>query len=102
MMAADRVFAVSKRTRAEIVHNYGIDHRKVVVRHTAVNMEMPETEKLSPHDKFAVDKVVTFFGRITSVHSLASIDRLVRESMEISRLRRGSLGYRESRFFLST
>lgn len=66
MMAADRVFAVSKRTRAEIVHNYSIDHSKVVVVHNAVDPEMSEIENLSPQDKYAVDKVVTFLGRVTS------------------------------------
>lgn len=66
IMAADRVFAVSKRTRAEIVHNYGVDHRKVVVMHNAVNLVVPEIVKSAPQNKYATDKVVTFLGRVTS------------------------------------
>lgn len=66
IIEADRVLAVSRRTRAEIVHNYGVDSAKVAVLHNAVDLSASELVKTTVQNKYATDKVVTFLGRMTS------------------------------------
>lgn len=62
MEYADRVIAVSNRTRKVIIEKYGIDPGKVVTLHNAVANEITNDERyVNPLD----DKIVTFLGRIT-------------------------------------
>ena len=62
MLAADKVIAVSNRTRNVIIEKYGIDPDKVVTLHNAVAMGVTHRERYeNPLD----EKIVTFLGRIT-------------------------------------
>ena len=62
MQHADRVIAVSNRTRQVIIDKYGIDPDKVVTLHNAVTMGVTHAERYqNPLD----EKIVTFLGRIT-------------------------------------
>lgn len=64
MQNADRIIAVSHRTKEMIVSRYNIPHEKVVVVHNAV--EKSETTNLQGEIRpFGDDKIVTFLGRIT-------------------------------------
>ncbi len=63
MMAADRVIAVSHMTRKTVIERYGIDPRKVVTVHNAV--EPSNKQGASKYEKQVKEKVVTFLGRIT-------------------------------------
>ena len=62
MQAADRVIAVSERTRRIVIGKYGIPADKVVTVHNAVRFG--ESEEAAP-ERAVKDKVVTFLGRIT-------------------------------------
>ena len=64
LQAADKVIAVSNLTRMAIIQNYGIDPRKVVTIHNAV--EPLENQELNKVCQFVPDKVVSFLGRITA------------------------------------
>ncbi|MBU0614780.1 MAG: glycosyltransferase family 4 protein [Nanoarchaeota archaeon] len=61
MQEADAVIAVSNFTKDKIIEHYGINPDKINVVHNAV--EFPETEPKK--EKFGLDKVVLFLGRIT-------------------------------------
>jgi glycosyltransferase involved in cell wall biosynthesis len=62
MLFADRVIAVSNRTRQVIIDKYGIAPEKVVTLHNAVTMGVTQYDRdANPLD----DKIVTFLGRIT-------------------------------------
>jgi len=62
MEYADRVIAVSNRTRDVIIERYGIAPEKVVTLHNAVIMGITQRERYqNPLD----EKIVTFLGRIT-------------------------------------
>ena len=62
MEHADRVIAVSNRTRQVIIDRYGIPAEKVVTLHNAVTMGVTHQERYqNPLD----EKIVTFLGRIT-------------------------------------
>jgi glycosyltransferase involved in cell wall biosynthesis len=62
MLCADRVIAVSNRTRDVIIERYGIPADKVVTLHNAVIMGPSGREQyVNPLD----EKIVTFLGRIT-------------------------------------
>lgn len=61
MLAADRIIAVSNRTRAVIIERYGINPDKVFTVHNAV-FTTPEE---SGTRKTVKDKIVTFLGRVT-------------------------------------
>ncbi|GAB1418207.1 glycosyltransferase family 4 protein [Bacteroidales bacterium] len=63
MEAADRVITVSNLTRKIVIEKYGIDPRKVVTVHNAV--EPIDKSDLELPDKQVKEKVVTFLGRIT-------------------------------------
>lgn len=63
MMAADRVIAVSNMTRKTVIERYGIDPRKVVTVHNAV--EPSNKQDALKYEKQVKEKVVTFLGRIT-------------------------------------
>lgn len=62
MEYADRVIAVSNRTRRTIIEKYGINPEKVITLHNAVAMQPSNEEK---HENPLEDKIVTFLGRIT-------------------------------------
>lgn len=63
MEAADRVITVSNYTRDIVINRYGIDPRKVVTVHNAVE----PTDHLYRllQQKHVKEKVVTFLGRVT-------------------------------------
>lgn len=63
MMAADRVIAVSNMTRKTVIERYGIDPKKVVTVHNAV--EPSNKQGALKYEKQVKEKVVTFLGRIT-------------------------------------
>ncbi len=63
MQAADKVIAVSNLTRKIVIERYGIDPRKVVTVHNAV--EPSDKPELTGVHKQVKEKVVTFLGRIT-------------------------------------
>jgi glycosyltransferase involved in cell wall biosynthesis len=63
MENADLVIAVSNMTRQIVIERYGIDPKKVVTVHNAVDHEVAQ-ENLDIQKKLE-DKVVTFLGRIT-------------------------------------
>ncbi len=63
MEAADKVITVSNLTRKIVIEKYGIDPRKVVTVHNAV--EPVDKSELELPDKQVKEKVVTFLGRIT-------------------------------------
>ncbi len=64
MEMADRVIAVSHRTKNMVIERYGIDPSKILVVHNGVEQTKPV-----PYDKearpFQKDKIVLFLGRIT-------------------------------------
>jgi glycosyltransferase involved in cell wall biosynthesis len=63
MEAADRVITVSNLTRNTVIHNYGIDPKKVVTVYNAVD-PVVQQEKITVNKGFD-EKIVTFLGRIT-------------------------------------
>ncbi len=62
MQEADKVIAVSELTRNIVINKYGIDPKKVVAVHNAVDFSGREDIKV---ERNVNDKVVTFLGRIT-------------------------------------
>jgi glycosyltransferase involved in cell wall biosynthesis len=62
MLHADRVIAVSNRTRQVIIEKYGIDPDKVVTLHNAVTMGVTHLDR---YQNPLEEKIVTFLGRIT-------------------------------------
>lgn len=64
MEMADRVIAVSHRTRDMVINRYGIDPRKVTVVHNGVERSKP-VEYDKKKRPFKKDKIVLFLGRIT-------------------------------------
>jgi glycogen synthase len=62
MEEADRIIAVSQWTKDIIVHNYGVDPKKVFVVHNGVMPSEAQDFTLIPKIS---DQVVTFLGRIT-------------------------------------
>ncbi len=62
MEAADRVVTVSDLTRNIVINKYGIDPRKVVTVHNAVDFSGRDDIHV---ERGVRDKVVTFLGRIT-------------------------------------
>jgi len=86
MEAADQVITVSNLTRNTVINKYGIDERKVVTVHNAIeHSKLKEIEEIKRHLK---EKVVTFLGRITfqkgpeyfieAAHKILKRDRNVR------------------------
>lgn len=63
MHAADRVIAVSHRTRDIIIHRYGVPPEKVIAIHNAVDFQ--DGQETSALPRPFPEKVVTFLGRIT-------------------------------------
>lgn len=63
MEMADRIITVSEFTRRIVVNRYGIDQKKVVTVHNAVEHSANKNETSFSH-AFR-DKIVTFLGRIT-------------------------------------
>jgi glycosyltransferase involved in cell wall biosynthesis len=63
MEMADKVITVSNLTRKIVIEKYGIDPRKVVTVHNAV--EPIDKSELDLPEKQVNEKVVTFLGRIT-------------------------------------
>lgn len=63
MEAADMVITVSNLTRRIVIERYGIDPKKVVTVHNAV--EHVDKSGLELPEKQVKEKVVTFLGRIT-------------------------------------
>ncbi|MBU1011222.1 MAG: glycosyltransferase family 4 protein [Bacteroidetes bacterium] len=63
MEMADRVITVSNLTRKIVIDRYGIDPKKVVTVHNAV--EPSNKPELAGFQKSVDEKVVTFLGRIT-------------------------------------
>ena len=61
---ADKIIAVSNFTRSIVIRNYGIDRRKVITIHNAVEPTNYSAELFSK--PYSADKVVTFLGRITA------------------------------------
>jgi glycogen(starch) synthase len=61
--AADRVIAVSRRTRDSIVAHYDIDSAKIDVVHNAVSKERLVDPDTVP--KYLGEKIVLFLGRVT-------------------------------------
>ena len=62
MQEADKVITVSELTRNIVINKYGIDPKKVVAVHNAVDFSGREDIKV---ERNVNDKVVTFLGRIT-------------------------------------
>ncbi len=63
MEAADQVITVSNLTRNTVVNKYGIDPKKVVTVHNAIEQSLlKDIEEIKRNLK---EKVVTFLGRIT-------------------------------------
>jgi len=63
MEAADQVITVSNLTRNTVVNKYGIDPKKVVTVHNAIEQSLlKDAEEIKRNLK---EKVVTFLGRIT-------------------------------------
>ncbi|PIE84220.1 MAG: 4-alpha-glucanotransferase [Bacteroidia bacterium] len=63
MHAADRVIAVSNRTRETIISRYGVPPERVVTVHNAVDFSGQSL--LGPLERPFPERVVTFLGRIT-------------------------------------
>jgi len=63
MEMADKVITVSNLTRKIVIEKYGIDPRKVVTVHNAV--EPVDKSEYDLPEKQVKEKVVTFLGRIT-------------------------------------
>ena len=63
MQAADMVIAVSNLTRNTVIEHYGIDPKKVVTVHNAVDQSMMQ-DVMNVKKPFK-EKLVTFLGRIT-------------------------------------
>ena len=61
---ADKVIAVSNLTRSIVERTYGIDNRKIVVIHNAV--EPADYSGVGLSKPYYPDKVVSFLGRVTS------------------------------------
>lgn len=61
---ADKIIAVSNITRTTIVQNYGVNPRKVITIHNAV--EPVKRLNVKSSGRFGLDKVVSFLGRITT------------------------------------
>lgn len=63
MDAADRIITVSNLTRNTVIHNYGINPKKIITVYNAV--EPSETK--TPMDEMSStdDRIVTFLGRVT-------------------------------------
>ncbi|MBF0105611.1 MAG: glycosyltransferase family 4 protein [Deltaproteobacteria bacterium] len=60
---ADRIIAVSQRTKDALIHKYGIDEKKIFVVYNAVSKEKQiEREHIKRNLK---EKIVLFMGRIT-------------------------------------
>jgi glycosyltransferase involved in cell wall biosynthesis len=86
MEAADTVITVSNLTRETVINKYGIDPKKVVTVHNAV--EPVDKPKDSRYQKTVDEKIVTFLGRITfqkgpeyfveAAHKVLQKDRNVR------------------------
>ncbi len=62
MLAADKVITVSNLTRNIVINKYGIDPKKVITVHNAVDFN--EFKQMDVH-RGVQDKIVTFLGRIT-------------------------------------
>ncbi len=63
MMEADLVITVSNLTRQIVIERYGIDAKKVITVHNAVEpVDRPELVGITKHVE---EKVVTFLGRVT-------------------------------------
>src|SRR5574344_1754662 len=62
MEAADRVVTVSDLTRNIVINKYGIDPKKIVTVHNAVDFSGRENISI---ERGVKDKIVTFLGRIT-------------------------------------
>jgi glycosyltransferase involved in cell wall biosynthesis len=65
MLAADRIITVSNLTRQIVIERYGIDPKKVVAVHNAVEPTDDNAKKSLQVKKYISQKVVTFLGRIT-------------------------------------
>ncbi|MDR0763128.1 MAG: glycosyltransferase family 4 protein [Bacteroidales bacterium] len=65
MLAADRIITVSNLTRQTVIDRYGIDSKKVVTVHNAVEPTDDEAKKSLVAEKHISQKVVTFLGRLT-------------------------------------
>jgi glycosyltransferase involved in cell wall biosynthesis len=63
MQAADMVIAVSNLTRNTVIEHYGVDPKRVVTVHNAVDQSM--MQDVQRIDKPFKEKLVTFLGRIT-------------------------------------
>ena len=64
MEVADKIITVSNLTRNIVINRYGIDPKKVVTVHNAVEFNVDENgEAVQP--KVLPEKIVTFLGRIT-------------------------------------
>lgn len=63
LQQADRVIAVSNRTKAQVVQNYGINPRKITTIHNAVEPAILLDEPVVP---FTTDRIVSFLGRVTT------------------------------------
>lgn len=63
MMEADRVVTVSNLTRNIVINRYGIDPKKVITVHNAVDFSLREEQDYG--QRGVKEKVVTFLGRIT-------------------------------------
>lgn len=62
MLEADKVITVSNLTRNIVINKYGIDPKKVITVHNAVDFN--EFRQVDVH-RGVSDKVITFLGRIT-------------------------------------
>ncbi len=62
MQAADRVIAVSHRTREIAIQRYGIAPERVVTVHNAVDFSSSDVRSIQPPYP---EKIVTFLGRVT-------------------------------------
>lgn len=66
MDMADKIIAVSHRTRDTIIHKYNINPEKVSVVYNAVEKDdLSEINNLISKSAFENDKIVLFLGRIT-------------------------------------
>jgi glycosyltransferase involved in cell wall biosynthesis len=64
MVAADRVVAVSYRTKTQLIEKYGIDPRKIEVVYNAT--DIPASHAQTPHAPLRKkQKTVLFLGRLT-------------------------------------
>ena len=66
MEEADKIIAVSKRTKETIVNKYNIDPEKIEVVYNAVEKEdLVAVNKIAEKSAYKDDKIVLFLGRIT-------------------------------------